>query len=113
MAFHSDPLFVSDNGLPVTCSWFQAQLKSLLTQAGIPADGYSTHLFRTGAATTAANNSLPEHTPQTHFNPYIRSNLADLRQALLLIHVWAVLAKVFHFLAFFHSEYPLTLTRCS
>ena len=38
MAFHSDPLFVSDNGLPVTCSWFQAQLKSLLTQMGIPAD---------------------------------------------------------------------------
>ena len=83
-----EPLFATDDGRPATRSWFQSQLKSIITQIGIPADHYSTHSFRIGIATTAINNGLSDLALKTigcwssnAFNSYIRSNLSDLRKS--------------------------------
>ena len=88
IASPSEPLFATDDGKPVTRYWFQAQLKSIITRVGIPADRYSTHSFRIGAATTAANNGLSDLALKTlgrwssdAYNTYIRSNISDLRKS--------------------------------
>ncbi|KAL2096688.1 hypothetical protein ACEWY4_008836 [Coilia grayii] len=87
-----DPLFVSDDGRPITRSLFQSHLKSIITQVGIPADRYSSHSFRIGAATTAASNGLPELSLKTlgrwtsdAYQLYIRSNPSELKKAQLAL----------------------------
>ncbi|XP_057175830.1 uncharacterized protein LOC130545391 [Triplophysa rosa] len=49
-----DPLFVDESNRPATRFWFQKHLKAVLLLSGIPADHFSGHSFRIGAATTAA-----------------------------------------------------------
>ncbi len=49
----SDPLFTDDSNRPVTRFWFQNHLKSVLLLSGTPAEHFSSHSFRIGAATTA------------------------------------------------------------
>ncbi|RXN34492.1 poly [Labeo rohita] len=56
----SDPLFTDDFNRPATRFWFQKHLKSVLLLSGTPADNFSSHSFRTGAATTAAQKGLSQ-----------------------------------------------------
>ncbi|XP_058628355.1 uncharacterized protein LOC131538499, partial [Onychostoma macrolepis] len=84
----SDPLFVDDSDRPATRFWFQKHLKSVLLLSGIPAGHYSSHSFRIGAATTAAQKGLSQ--PQIQalgrwtseaFKTYIRSDRFHIREA--------------------------------
>ncbi|KAG1955732.1 putative nuclease HARBI1 [Pimephales promelas] len=56
-----DPLFIDDDNLPASRHWFQRNLKSTLNSSGIPTEQFSSHSFRIGAATTAAQRGLPDH----------------------------------------------------
>ncbi len=53
-----EPLFLDHAGNPVSRTWFQKQLKSILLSAGISATNFSSHSFRIGAATSAAQKGL-------------------------------------------------------
>ncbi|XP_067218215.1 uncharacterized protein [Chanodichthys erythropterus] len=87
-----DPLFIDENNLPVTRHWFQKKLKYILTHSGIQAHLYSSHSFRIGAATTAAQKGLPDHQikllgrwSSDAFQSYIRSDLSLIKQAHLTL----------------------------
>ncbi|XP_057215508.1 uncharacterized protein LOC130569722, partial [Triplophysa rosa] len=84
----SDPLFVDDSNRPATRFWFQKHLKAVLLQSGIPADNFSGHSFRIGAATTAAKKGLSQPQIQAFgpwsleaFRSYIRTDLSLIREA--------------------------------
>ncbi|XP_056612821.1 nuclear pore complex protein DDB_G0274915-like [Triplophysa dalaica] len=84
----SDPLFVDDFNRHTTRFWFQKHLKLVLIQSGIPADNFSSHSFRIGAATTAAQKGLSQHQIQTlgrwsseAFKSYIRSDRSHIKEA--------------------------------
>ncbi|XP_056121760.1 uncharacterized protein LOC130100357 [Rhinichthys klamathensis goyatoka] len=84
----SDPLFTDDFNRPVTRFWFQKHLKSILLQANIPANNFSSHSFRIGAATTAAQKGLSQQQIQElgrwsseAFKSYIRSNHLHTKEA--------------------------------
>nr|XP_055029343.1 uncharacterized protein LOC129418600 [Misgurnus anguillicaudatus] len=61
----SDPLFGDEFNRPVTRFWFQKHLKQVLLTSGFPPHEFSSHSFRIGAATTAAQNGLPDSQIQT------------------------------------------------
>ena len=56
----SGPLFIFQDGKPLTRSRFVTEVKKALTSAGVDSTGYSGHSFRSGAATTAAKRGLGE-----------------------------------------------------
>jgi site-specific recombinase XerD len=83
-----DPLFIDDDNLPASRHWFQRNLKSILNSSGIPTKQFSSHSFRIGAATTAAQRGLSDHQIKmlgrwsSHaFETYVRSDLHNIRQA--------------------------------
>ncbi len=83
-----EPLFLDDSNKPVTRFWFQKHLKSVLQQSGIPADNYSSHSFRIGAATSAAQKGLSKYQIQAlgrwssdAFKSYIRTNRSHIKKA--------------------------------
>ena len=56
------PLFKFINGRPLTRSLFVEHVRKALTLAGVNADNYAGHSFRSGAATTAAKQGLGDAT---------------------------------------------------
>ena len=54
------PLFLFENGLPLTRSLLTDRLRAILLSAGLPGD-FSSHSFRIGVATSAARAGLPDH----------------------------------------------------
>lgn len=83
-----DPLFTDDSNHPATRFWFQKHLKAVLIKSGISANQFSSHSFRIGAATTAAQKGLSQQQIQTlgrwsseAFNTYIRSSRFHIRNA--------------------------------
>ncbi|KAI2655757.1 Tyrosine recombinase XerD [Labeo rohita] len=54
--------FIKQNDFkrPTTHFWFQKHLKSILLLSGTPADNFSSHSFRIGATTTAAQKDLSQ-----------------------------------------------------
>ena len=54
------PLFLLENGLPLTRSLVTDRLRAILISAGLPGDFFS-HSFRIGAATSAARAGVPDH----------------------------------------------------
>ena len=54
------PLFVCEDGRPLTPALVNSWLRSILLSAGI-AGNYSSHSFRIGAATSAALAGMPDH----------------------------------------------------
>ena len=58
--FPHGPVFVSEDGHSLTPGILNHHLKGLLTSAGINAQRYSSHSFRAGAATTAAEMGVPD-----------------------------------------------------
>ena len=53
-----DPIFILDNGLALTRSYFIQHLRIILSTLGFNSDLYNGHSFRIGAATTAAENKV-------------------------------------------------------
>ena len=87
-ALPSDPLFTDETGSIATRTWFLHHLRQILATSGFPAERYSGHSFRIGAATTAASRGLQDHTVQLlgrwssqAYQTYIRTSLHDLRTA--------------------------------
>ncbi len=84
----SDPLFTDDSNRPIARFWFQKHLKSVLLVSGIPANNFSSHSFRIGAATTAAQKGLSQQQIQMlgrwssgAFKSYIRSDHSHIMEA--------------------------------
>ena len=57
---HPGPLFLLENGLPLTRSLVTDRLRAIVLSAGLPGD-FSSHSFRIGAATSAARAGVPDH----------------------------------------------------
>nr|XP_055059785.1 uncharacterized protein LOC129443304 [Misgurnus anguillicaudatus] len=84
----AEPLFIDESNKPVTRFWFQKHLKSVLQQSGFPTERFSSHSFRIGAATTAAQKGLSQHQIQAlgrwssdAFQSYIRTNRFHIKKA--------------------------------
>ncbi len=60
-----EPLFLDHTNKPASRAWFQKHLRSVLLSAGISAKKFSSHSFRIGAATSAAQKGLTKHQIQT------------------------------------------------
>jgi len=54
------PLFLLENGQPLSRDRLSSWLRSIFSGAGIPGN-FSSHSFRIGAATVAARNGVPDH----------------------------------------------------
>ena len=54
------PLFLLDNGQPLSRQLVTDRLRAILQSAGV-AGNFSSHSFRIGAATTAAQVGIPDH----------------------------------------------------
>ncbi|XP_067225205.1 uncharacterized protein [Chanodichthys erythropterus] len=83
-----EPLFIDASNKPATRFWFQKHLKSVLQQSGISAHNFSSHSFRIGAATSAAQKGLSQQQIQAlgrwssdAFHSYIRTNRFHIRKA--------------------------------
>lgn len=75
----SGPLFQFPNAVPVTRSWFESQLHTLLLMCGFDTKLYTCHSLRIGAATTAALQGISDADIQrfgrwksSAFHSYIR-----------------------------------------
>ena len=63
------PLFLLQDGIPLSRTHFTYHLRQAVQQAGLCPDNFSGHSFRIGAASTAANaNDYSRQTSQTFFN---------------------------------------------
>jgi hypothetical protein len=58
------PLFICNNGSPLTPTLVNFRLRSILHSAGLT-ENYSSHSFRIGAATSAAVSGMPDHLIKT------------------------------------------------
>ncbi len=83
-----EPLFLDHARYPASRAWFQKQLKSVLLSAGILAKNVSSHSFRIGAATSAAQKGLTKHQIQTlgrwsseAFQSYIRTDQFHIKSS--------------------------------
>lgn len=79
------PLFVYQDGSPLSRRQLVTQLRSALSEAGIDTTGFSGHSFRIGAATTAASAGLSDSLIQRlgrwksdAFKSYIRKNSKEI-----------------------------------
>ena len=82
---NAGPLFLFEDGTPLSRAHLVTHLREALSQAGIDTDGYSGHSFRIGAASTAARAGFSNSFIQTlgwwklsAFRAYIRTPLEDL-----------------------------------
>ncbi|XP_006818763.1 uncharacterized protein LOC102809223, partial [Saccoglossus kowalevskii] len=56
-----DPLFVTEDNLPLTRSVFLQYLRRLVCSLGLSSFQFTGHSFRIGAATSAANAGIQDH----------------------------------------------------
>ncbi len=82
------PLFITQDGAPLTKPLFISRIQHLLSSKGVEARHYQGHSFRIGAATTAASNGVPDHLIKTLgrwasscYQLYIQSPTAQLAEA--------------------------------
>ena len=54
------PLFLQQNGSPLTRSLLTSWLREIMVSSGVPGN-FSSHSFRIGAATVAARRGIPDH----------------------------------------------------
>ena len=83
----SGAFFQSAQGLSFTKACFVELVRSALTWAGVPVDGYSGHSFQIGAATAASEAGIPDsviqalgHWTSPAFLQYIRTPREQLTQ---------------------------------
>ena len=81
---HPGPLFIFQNGIPLTRSRLNSLLTMVLKVCGVNGD-YTGHSFRIGAATTAARAGVPDHLIQMlgrwssdAYKLYIRSPVSHI-----------------------------------
>ena len=81
------PLFILEDGRPLTRELLVQKLRATLSQAGVDCTRFSGHSFRIGAATTAMARGVSETTVQTlgrwasdSFRRYIRIPREDLAE---------------------------------
>ena len=79
--------FCTAEGTPLTKVRFVESVRTALSRAGVPIDGYSGHSFRIGAATAAAQAGIPDSVIQalgrwssSAFLRYIRTPRSQLAQ---------------------------------
>ena len=87
------PLFISQQGTPLTREIFITKVQAALSRAGVNPDFYKSHSFRIGAATTAAAQGINDSTIKTlgrwssnAFQAYIkipRQNFAEITKSLV------------------------------
>ena len=93
------PLFIHDDGSPLTRSGLVSAVCAALSGAGVDLTRYTGHSFRIGAATAAAQAGLPDSMIQTlgrwrssAFQRYIRmpaSTLLSISHTLVHVHARA------------------------
>ncbi|XP_071100692.1 uncharacterized protein [Haliotis cracherodii] len=64
-AAQHDPLFVNEQNIPLTRSFFIQKLKHTLSMTGYDQEKYNGHSFRIGAATSASTANIPDHLIKT------------------------------------------------
>ena len=86
------PLFVFENGSPLSQRQLVNNLRIALTEAGVDATHFTGHSFRIGAATTAATAGINDSTIKTlgrwkseAFHSYIRQRGDNLASAVALL----------------------------
>ena len=60
-----EPLFIHQDGSPLTCSFLVAAVRAALSNSGRDLSRYNGHSFRIGAVTAAAQAGLPDSLIQT------------------------------------------------
>ena len=90
------PLFITDQGNPLTRHHFSSALTAILTNIGLPVQNFNTHSFRIGAATSAKQANISDSTIQMlghwrsdTYKRYIRmppSDIAQFSTTLALLH---------------------------
>lgn len=79
-----DPLFITEDGKPLTSSWFASKFKQLCRLCSLDPDMYTPHSIRIGAATSAApkvpTSTLKEmgRWSSAAYERYIRPNFKDI-----------------------------------
>ena len=89
----SEPLFLTEDGTPLTRSVFMLHVKQLISRLGLNTTQFTPHSFRVGAATTASSARLEDHLIKTLgrwfsdcYKTYIRTPkhvIRDAQKALL------------------------------
>jgi hypothetical protein len=84
----TDPLFITQTGLPLDRATFLSLLKTVLQHIGLDSAYYSGHSFRVGAASTCALVRIEDHLIKTLgrwssdcYYRYIRTPLSAIRDA--------------------------------
>lgn len=84
----TEPLFLMENGQPLTRSYFILHLKNVLARLGLDTSFYSGHSIRIGAATSGASARLEDHLIRTLgrwssdcYRTYIRTPRNVLQEA--------------------------------
>ncbi len=84
------PLFISQQGVPLTREVFITKVQAALSRAGVNPDFYKSHSFRIGAATTAAAQGINDSTmgrwSSDAFQAYIkipRQDFAEITKSLV------------------------------
>ena len=88
------PLFIFNNGTPLSWNLLVFHLREALSQVGTDVKKYSGHSFRIGAATAAAAAGLSDSFIQTlgrwkssAFTAYIRTPVKDLAAASAMLAI--------------------------
>ncbi|MEW8548786.1 MAG: hypothetical protein AB2693_35245 [Candidatus Thiodiazotropha sp.] len=61
----TEPLFLTEDGFPVTRSFFMLHVKQIISRLGLDTTKYSGHSFRIGAASSACSARLEDHLIRT------------------------------------------------
>lgn len=90
----SDPLFLTEEGIPLSRNQFLQYLKTVLMSTGLDHSQFTGHSFRIGAATTAAKSRVEDHLIKTLgrwssdcYQRYIHTPAESVRDAQILMSV--------------------------
>ena len=89
----TEPLFLTENGTPLTRSVFMLHVKRIISRLGLDSANFTGHSFRVGASTSASSARLEDHLIRTLgrwssdcYRTYIRTPnrvIQDAQRALL------------------------------
>lgn len=102
-----EPLFLAENGKMATI-WFIKHFQNILSTFGISPEHYSIHLFRIGAATTAASIGILDETIRVHTSVIILLISVKLKPTSAHSNLWVSSSNPAYYLQRRspHSESP-------